>query len=508
MHTYPAEEARSRTSSIASTGEYRACGASVSVASPCHRRDIALPICARGRQSSVAVSTDGGAGMGAPPPPGEPNTSELIATLLEDETKRQPPAPPVEAVQPTSSGKAPAKADTRTPNEPVRTSVPQPRSVDAPPPSQMALAARKLLLMRAGLSHDSEGGTSPGQVETVAGGRLAAEGEATVRRRGKWCFGTSGALTAVMRLGHHLWRANRLKEAMNVLCDLNFVEAMHCIGAGAELLDMLRNLQAASLASCRVSIWQCACSFAGSNFPLLQSLISQELLDSAMNQTLLSVHDPTLGLSAAQRASLQRLERISTMMAFLQANVSDLTASPSLVFQLATNQPKSSMLTRDAESLWDLNWENRHYFQLSNKAERRDPCLMEFSLKAEHRAGRDTNDGPPAAAINPDADGCFAATRCQFSPDGKLVAVGHANGNLSLWDVVTGRLKKEFIQPTPPVKELSDGVDMHAMRRKLKRQESGLNPVELPPPPTSTAVAFKADDRYVCFGLEYCVPCC
>lgn len=241
-----------------------------------------------------------------------------------------------------------------------------------------------------------------------------------------------------------------------------------------------------------------------------QSMIPANVVaGSAQHTPLHSPRDPTLGLSAAQRAALQRLERVSAMLAFLQANVNDISRRPALTFQFAVNQPDSNIITRDASSAWDLNWENRHYLQWLNKAEKQDPCLMTMSLAVERANGR---AGAPAAApstprgnasvSSKDEDGggdgpdaqSSVVVRTAFNSDGTVVASGHGNGGVCLWDVVIGRLRKELTPPPPDV-AAPPSVDMEMLQRKLKRKSA--HALKLPDPPRATALTFNPCDECV-----------
>lgn len=244
---------------------------------------------------------------------------------------------------------------------------------------------------------------------------------------------------------------------------------------------------------------------------VFQTMIPASLVaGSAQHTPLRSPRDPTLGLSAAQRAALQRLERVSAMLAFLQANVNDISRRPALTFQFAVNQPDSNIITRDASTAWDLNWENRHYLQWLNKAEKQDPCLMTMSLAVERASGRaGATPGAPGTprgnasvssrddAGNDGADNNLSTmvTRTAFNSDGTLVASGHASGGICVWDIVIGRLRKELTPPPPDV-AAPPSIDMEMLQRKLKRK-STLQSLRMPALPRATALTFNPRDEYV-----------
>ena len=281
-----------------------------------------------------------------------------------------------------------------------------------------------------------------------------------------------------------------------------------------------------------------------------------------------SPHDPTLGLSAAQRAALQRLERVSATLTFVLTNVNDLAKHPELTFQCvaawwcclappcvclrarlrlvsalrvcavwdplqqlidpqlpfaclggggggrrsrcAANQPNTSVLSRDAEVAWELDWENRHMLSWLNRPHKPPPCVATLSLSAARKAQRgrlpkappaddalllafeEPSSVPHPSSGVPPTQPAGGATTVAFCGDGSLVAAGHTRGVVSVWNVQSTELVTDLVLPVPPLMAAEGKV-----AGSTKRQRQRVPNASMPEPPQVTALAFNPANRCV-----------
>lgn len=239
-------------------------------------RDIKLPIVARNKDVDHVGDPITADVPPIAPEAGAPDVAVLLATLLDDEEARRPPKKPPAPVKtdeeeakegkqadagkgdkPSTKGAKPKGGGKKEEEKKAEAPPPPVEEFKPKPPSEAAVKARHALLVRAGLAPDptlGPGVRTPRSAAVADTAHLGVEGSATLRRRGKWCFGSSGALTAMRLVAYHLWRSDRLKESVNVLCDISYVEAMHAIGAANDLIDLLHSVKASAVEACKVCL--------------------------------------------------------------------------------------------------------------------------------------------------------------------------------------------------------------------------------------------------------------
>jgi WD40 repeat protein len=99
---------------------------------------------------------------------------------------------------------------------------------------------------------------------------------------------------------------------------------------------------------------------------------------------------------------------------FIRADTHILREYPRLVFQQAMNQLDISAIAVAARKRWESGIEQRSWLQWVNKPQRLDPCLLTM---AGHRG---------------------MVRACAYSPDGRRILSGAADGTLKVWDAETG----------------------------------------------------------------------